>query len=51
MASLRQVGAVGEERDFEDLLAHLAARIKLRFGRVCYRLVIRRLHTRLKLFI
>ena len=27
----------GEERDFEDLLAHLADRIKVRFGRVCYR--------------
>ena len=38
---LRQVGSDGEERDFEDLLAHLAARIKLRFGRVCYRLDIR----------
>ena len=32
----RQVGS-GEERDFEDLLAHLAERIKLRFDRVCYR--------------
>lgn len=49
--ALLQVGAEGEESDFEDLLAHLAARIKLRFGRVCYRLVIRRLHTRFKLFI
>ena len=27
----------GEERDFEGLLAHLADRIKVRFGRVCYR--------------
>ena len=36
-ANPEKVGLEGEERDFEDLLAHLADRIKVRFGRVCYR--------------
>ena len=38
LANPEKVGLEGgEERDFEDLLAHLADRIKVRFGRVCYR--------------
>ena len=40
---MRQVGYEGEEKDFEDLLAHMAERIKLRLGKVCYRLDARKL--------